>query len=255
MSPSRKVVHMCRMVGVVFKGKFPVETLVDLQHVAKIGKVPEEEVDGHMDGWGIVSFMNRSPKLVGKSERPAYMDPSFDSAVRTVPELESPNILIAHVRRASRGDISLKNTHPFICEGIVFAHNGTVDGLRSDTTRKPKGETDSERLLMLLADKFDKTGDLESALKRLIKENIRTKETYTAMMLVSDGKRLFGYRGFTRQDREWYYKLKIAQCSDYVAIFQESINESEMLGSVSELENGELVSVGLGLDVKREMVR
>jgi hypothetical protein len=42
------------MVGVVSKGKFPVEALVDLQHVAEIGKVPEEEVDGHMDGWGIV---------------------------------------------------------------------------------------------------------------------------------------------------------------------------------------------------------
>jgi hypothetical protein len=93
------------------------------------------------------------------------------------------------------------------------------------------------------------------AAQRLIKEDIRTKETYTAMMLVSDGKRLFGYRGFTRQDREWYYKLKVARCRDYVAVFQESINEADILGEVSELENGELVSIGLELDVKREMVR
>lgn len=245
---------MCRMVGVVYRGRFPIETLVDLQHVAEIGKVPEEEVDGHMDGWGIVSFMNRSPRLVGKSERPAHLDPSYDSALKSLPEIESPNILIAHVRRASRGDVSLKNTHPFISEGLVLAHNGTVDGLDTGTTRKPKGDTDSERLLMLLADKLDETGDLESALRLLIRKDIRTKAVHTAMLLVSDGRKLYAYRGFTRQDREWYYKLKLAKCRDYVAVIQESVDEESLFDEISELENGELVSVDLDLDVKREMI-
>ncbi|SSX98644.1 putative glutamine amidotransferase [Actinobacillus ureae] len=46
--------------------------------------------------------------------------------------IKSYNV-ISHIRKATRGDINLENTHPFIRElwgETGFAHNGTVEDVR-----------------------------------------------------------------------------------------------------------------------------
>jgi predicted glutamine amidotransferase len=245
---------MCRMVGVVFQDEFPIQTLRDLQHIAEVGRVPNEEKVGHEDGWGIASFMSGSPRLIGKSIRPIHMDPSFDSAILSIQSIFAPNVLIAHARAASRGTVSIENTHPFMTEDLIFAHNGTIYDFNPVTKRNPKGQTDSERLLMLLSERKDELGSLESALKAVVTKDLRSYRFSAAVILVSDGKSLYGYRGYTEPKNEWYYKLKLAKCDGALMLYQEVVNETSRLGEVSELKNGELVSIDLDLKVRREQL-
>lgn len=103
--------------------------------------------DHHSDGWGIAFFEEQTARVFIDSS------PSIDSAladfVRQTP-IQSLNI-IAHVRKATLGDVSLKNCHPFVREmwgqHWVFAHNGTL--LDYAPPYKgiyyPVGTTDSER--------------------------------------------------------------------------------------------------------------
>ncbi|GLT24444.1 class II glutamine amidotransferase [Zoogloea oryzae] len=102
--------------------------------------------DIHRDGWGIAFFEGRGVRL--------FLDPQASSAspvaelVRSYP-IHSLNV-IAHIRKATQGVVTLENTHPFQRElwgrYWVFAHNGNLKGfapeLRGDF--RPVGQTDSE---------------------------------------------------------------------------------------------------------------
>lgn len=243
---------MCRMVGVVFRERFPLDTLRDLQHVAETGAVPDQgdEPPGHRDGWGIASFMGRSPRYVGRSERPMHLDPSYDAALDTIPSLERPNILIAHARRGSEGSRSLVNTHPFIGDGIVFAHNGTVKRFHPQTRHAAKGQTDSERLFMALLDRMEEKGRLGDALSSVIREDVAGHEYSAVMLLVSDGSSLYAYRDYHDEKDSWYYDMRVSRCPDVVTVFQESF--SGYSGDVTRLDRGELVTVDLDLNISRE---
>lgn len=243
---------MCRMVGVVFKDRFPLGTLTDLRHVAEVGRVPGEEEPGHSDGWGLVSFRGGSPRYYGRSQRPVFLDPSYDSALEDLHDISGPNMVIAHVRAASQGKATLANTHPFIVNGVVLGHNGTVKGFELKSKRRPKGESDSELLAIALADRYEERGDLRSALKSLILEDVAGHEFTAAVLLVSDGKTLFGYRDYAKKDRADYYSLNVARCEDYVALFQETFQGYK--ASVTPVKKGQLVSVGLDLSVKSEQL-
>lgn len=245
---------MCRMVGVVFRSRFPSESLLALREVAGTGRIPEEEEPGHRDGWGIVSFSRGSPDLIGKSERPAHIDPSFDSAMASAAVVEPPSILIAHVRAASAGSVSMRNTHPFISGDLVLAHNGTVKGEIPKATQAPKGDTDSERLLMLLADRYARTKDLVGSVVSLVRDDLKGATYRGMILLVSDGSQLVGFRKVNQQDWEWYYKLRLAVRRTDVMFFQEVPEGCAVGGSVSEVEDGELVTVGLDLSVSRMKV-
>jgi predicted glutamine amidotransferase len=243
---------MCRMVGVVYRDEFPMETLTDLRHLSGIGKIPDEDELGHRDGWGIVSFRNGTPRYIGRSPRPAFLDPSFDSALEDIPDVGAPNILIAHVRAASKGTATLANTHPFVIGNIVLGHNGTIEDFFPKTTRKPKGETDSERLALLVADRMDEEGDLGDAMRSVICHELSEHEFSSAIMLASDGKTLYGYRDYAKRNRANYYDLWISKCRGYVAFYQQTILGYG--GSVSRVKKKELVSVGLDLKVRRQRI-
>lgn len=243
---------MCRMVGTVFLDKVGLDSFRDLQHVAEVGAVPDQgdELPGHRDGWGIVSFMAGSPMYVGRSEREMHLDPSYDSALRSVAAIRGPNIAIAHARRGSEGSRSMVNTHPFISDGVAFAHNGTVKSFHPDTSRNAKGQTDSERLFMALMDRYDEKKRLRPALKSLILEDVAGHEYTALILMVSDGKELLGYRGYAREEDSWYYGMKVSMCPGVVTLFQETVHG--YAGDVEEVANGEMVAVRTDLSVDRE---
>jgi len=103
--------------------------------------------DHHRDGWGIAFFEGRGCRL--------FIDPapSCDSPVaelvRRYP-IRSLNV-IAHIRKATQGSVSLENTHPFMRElwgrYWIFAHNGDLKEFspRLEGAFVPVGTTDSER--------------------------------------------------------------------------------------------------------------
>jgi glutamine amidotransferase len=100
----------------------------------------------HRDGWGISFYEGRGAR--------AFHDPrpSADSEIaRLLRNYEvRSKIVIAHVRRANRGRVSLENTHPFTRElwgrAWTFAHNGQLKGVKKQPLGafNPIGGTDSE---------------------------------------------------------------------------------------------------------------
>jgi len=108
--------------------------------------------DVHADGWGIAFFEGKGVRL--------FLDP-LPSAQSRIAELvrnypiRSLNV-IAHIRKATQGVVTLENTHPFMRElwgrYWVFAHNGNLPQFQPelDGSFMPVGDTDSERIFCWL---------------------------------------------------------------------------------------------------------
>jgi glutamine amidotransferase len=104
--------------------------------------------DHHADGWGIAFYEGLGCRLFIDTA-PAAESP-VATLVRTYP-IRSLNV-IAHIRKATVGQIGLENTHPFMREMWgrywTFAHNGTLERFalprRGERRYRPVGTTDSE---------------------------------------------------------------------------------------------------------------
>jgi len=134
--------------------------------------------DVHADGWGIAFFEGKGVRL--------FLDP-LPSAQSPIAELvakypiRSLNV-IAHIRKATQGVVTLENTHPFMRElwgrYWVFAHNGNLPQFQPelDGSFLTVGNTDSELifcwLLQSLRQRFGDTppeqNELFTALHELI---------------------------------------------------------------------------------------
>lgn len=103
--------------------------------------------DCHADGFGIAFFEGRGVRLL-QDNQPCAHSPVAD-LIKHYP-IKSLNV-ISHIRKATQGQTSLANTHPFVRElwgeYWVFAHNGHLKGLpeRRGDFYNPVGSTDSER--------------------------------------------------------------------------------------------------------------
>lgn len=243
---------MCRLVGAVFRDRFPIDSLTGLRDVSCSGMVPGREEAGHRDGWGIATFDDGTPEQLGRSTNWACQDPEFETALDQVMLVKPPNILIAHVRAASRGGPRLENTHPFIVGGIVLAHNGTINGYNPSTERTRKGDTDSELLTLVLADRCGEMGDTKRALKSVIRDAGKAGDFSALVLLVSDGKKLYGFRDYSDEKMASYYDLSLLTRSGSVVLFQESPRPLD--GRLSQVKKRELVTIGLDLKVEREML-
>lgn len=118
----------------------------------------------HRDGWGL-GWQSPGGAGVHTSARPA--DADFDASVAP----QDARVVLAHLRWASPGlPVNPENTHPFLREGVVFAHNGTLhpvgplDNLLSAHRRASlRGTTDSERYFALVLQIREQTADLPTA--------------------------------------------------------------------------------------------
>lgn len=106
------------------------------------------------DGFGIGTFAEDGTPVVDKAPRPAWSDGGFAEAAHRL----RGRTFVAHVRHASTGAPVLRNTHPFVQDGRLFAHNGAIGGLDEVDRRVAelgcgslvRGETDSERIFALI---------------------------------------------------------------------------------------------------------
>lgn len=115
--------------------------------------------DHHTDGWGITFFE-------GKGVR-QFLDPNASAHspvadfIRSYP-IKSKNV-IAHIRKATQGEIKLENTHPFVREMWgkywSFAHNGDLKEFKPSLTGPhfPVGNTDSENAFCYLMQELKKS--------------------------------------------------------------------------------------------------
>ena len=114
------------------------------------------------DGAGVGTFGPAGEPAVSKQPIAAWEDAQFAAAARDL----RGTTFVAHVRYASTGAHTLANTHPFLQDGRLFAHNGVVQGLGELDRRLAElgaaglagGETDSERIFALITEETRRHG-------------------------------------------------------------------------------------------------
>lgn len=117
------------------------------------------EVQSHRnaDGAGLGFFGPAGEPVLDKQPEPAFSDQEF---IREARHAES-STFVAHVRWATAGGRTVRNTHPFVMDGRVMAHNGGFGGLAQldeelgSYARLVLGDTDSERYFALITKETD----------------------------------------------------------------------------------------------------
>lgn len=106
------------------------------------------------DGTGLGVFGADGVAVLHKEPVAAWQDSEFATEAHDV----TATTFIAHVRYASTGALDVANTHPFLQDDRIFAHNGVVEGLGALDERIRElgvadlvgGQTDSERVFALI---------------------------------------------------------------------------------------------------------
>lgn len=131
---------MCELLGM--ECNVPTDIVFSFSGLALRGGVRGP----HADGWGLALYEGRAVRT--------FLEPAAASGSKLAAYLRSHPIktllAIAHVRKRTRGPVSLANTHPFVRElwgrQFTFAHNGTVRRVKRHALTRfhPIGTTDSE---------------------------------------------------------------------------------------------------------------
>jgi glutamine amidotransferase len=157
----------------------------------------------HRDGWGIAASIDGDWEIRRSTSCAARC-----SEYAALAELRA-ELVVAHVRKATVGRLSLENTHPFRRDQYVFAHNGTVAAIAALVSRiapehlaRVEGQTDSERLFAYILTHIDEAGETERGVMRAVASMHELGDIGSASFLLSCGDRLYAYRSgrtlFTR---------------------------------------------------------
>jgi predicted glutamine amidotransferase len=144
------------------------------------------------DSWGMAAY----PRAEGEEPRcnrfPMAAGPeAHDEAACTKARLHN-----VHVRRATIGDCTPENTHPFCLGPYAFSHNGTVRNiaqLSDPNIGETAGTTDSEHLFRLVMHHLDASDPIDG-LRYAIRATIERYPFSSLSFLFSDGERLYAYR-------------------------------------------------------------
>jgi len=149
-------------------GKTKLGPLIDGLIAMAASENEKHELNGqrpfrHGDGWGI-AYYSKGWKTI-KSTKPVYNDNKINILKnRTV------SFAVLHARKASKGKITLNNTHPFRHGQRVFCHNGMVyDSMDFPKKYVCKGNTDSERLFYFILSALKEGKEKEGIRSQLAK--------------------------------------------------------------------------------------
>jgi predicted glutamine amidotransferase len=181
---------MCQLLGM--NANTPTDVMFSFTGLAT-------RADEHKDGFGIAFFEGRGLRHF-VDHHSARASPLAE-LVQNYP-IRSDNV-IAHIRKATQGQISLENTHPFQRElwgrYWVFAHNGNLTGFnpRLHAAFRPVGQTDSELAFCWLMQELAKAHcsvpsieELSHTLRELLPQLNRHG---TFNMLLSNGQALWAH--------------------------------------------------------------
>ena len=156
--------------------------------------------DTHHDGWGIAFFEGSGVRHF--VDHQAAIDSPIAELIKRYP-IKSTNV-IAHIRKATQGQVALENCHPFVRElwgrYWVFAHNGDLKEFAPvlNGAFRPVGNTDSElAFCFLLQELRARFGDVAPALAPLraaLAELVGAIAAHgTFNLMLSDGSALFAH--------------------------------------------------------------
>jgi len=172
----------------------------------------DKQMKVESDGWGIGFYQGKASFILKKA-----VSVLKDERFRNITEAVSSKVIIAHVRKATVGEVKEANTHPFRYGVWLFAHQGTISDFRKIKPRikkslpvshrkKIKGTTDSEYSFFLFLHNLRRAGSIikgniplrkaENALKKTIKSILEYNRTLksetgsTLNFLITNGRYL-----------------------------------------------------------------
>ncbi len=217
---------MCRLFG--FRSVIP--SAVHRSLVAADNALGIQSA-GHPDGWGVAYYIDGSPHV---TRSPAHA--LSDALFHRVSGVVSSETVLAHVRKATQGPMTVLNCHPFQYGRWVFAHNGDVPRFHRSFRRPlmaevaPRlrrfvlGETDSEVVFFLFLTRLARLGPLDkphvvddvlgalASTIRDVREICPLEEDEEAFLtcIVTDGTAMAAHQG----GKELYWSSHKTRCAD-----------------------------------------
>lgn len=210
---------MCRLYG--FRSSYPRKIeceLIRAENSLLAQSLKDAHGNSHPDGWGLATHDGATPRVVRQSEAAGQ-----STAFRWESAQVHSCTVLAHVRKATIGDLRPENTHPFSHGRWIFAHNGTLGAFsalrermlaatRTEQRRAILGQTDSEHVFHFILAHVDARPEasLVSAVRTGVTELIEwaQREVPTAEIglnfLLTDGHESVG----VRYGRTLWYTLR-----------------------------------------------
>ena len=184
---------MCQLLGM--NCNTPTDIVFSFEGFRRRGGL----TDHHADGFGIGFFEGKGVRLFHDDK------PSADSPVADLVkayQIKSENV-IAHIRKATQGQTSLANTHPFMREMWgeywLFAHNGHLKSFfpAQGGFYRAVGNTDSERafcyILEQLRNRFPERPDEAALFAALAELTAEIRQYGLFNFMLSNGDYLFAH--------------------------------------------------------------
>lgn len=155
------------------------------------------------DGFGIGWF----DEVTGDIARYRRAEPIWaDTDLPGVAAVTRSGAIVAAVRNGTPGiPGGVASTQPVLVDGLLGSHNGYIDGfahharrlrdeLSEDLYARLTGESDSETLLLLVAEHVRREGDLTAGLSAAIEAVLATAPGSALCVVLTDGRELVASR-------------------------------------------------------------
>ena len=229
---------MCRMLVLVGNNIPARQFLLKFRDLAENGNIPLGASKGHKDGWGILAkphLVNSQGSIIyERSTLPAAEDPHFLNTVNRI-EKKFSGIILAHLRKASKGNLSIENAHPFQNKPYYFMHNGTI------YFPELQG-SDSIQYFKSLLNNY--TGSIENRFQQFYKTLIQEEIRFSSITsILSDNKTIWAIRCFAKE--EAYYTLRYRKKSDYTIITQEPLLEPTHSANWNTINENQIIKIAI----------
>ena len=231
-----------------------------------------EQSKRNPDGTGLGVFEADGKSVLYKQPIAAWQDSQFAAEAHEV----TGTTFIAHVRYSSSAALELRNTHPFLQDDRIFAHNGVVTGLDVVDARLRElgvddlvqGDTDSERIFALITACIRRhNGDIGAGIVDAVGWLAETVPIFAVNMLLSTSTDMWALRyPETHQlyllDRRDIDDRRLRMHSDRITAHSEQLTSDASVLFASEpmdddewqlLAPGELVHVDADLQIDRRI--
>src|SRR5271163_2678817 len=227
------------------------------------------------DGTGLGLFDEHGLPQLHKEPIAAWQDVDFATEAHHL----TGTTFIAHVRYATTGSLDVLNTHPFLQDGRIFAHNGVLEGLDilDDRLREVRadhlvlGRTDSERVFALITASIRAhDGDITAGLVDAMRWLADTVPIYAVNILLSTATDLWAMRYPESHELYLSDRRKILPDHRFHLLTSRIRADSQHLGEQPSvvfatepmddaarwqlIEPGELIHVDAGLQISRDLV-
>ncbi len=221
---------MCRMAAFMslepMKGYEVEDFLEAVSRMASRGRSSKESGMGHPHGWGLAAFSRGRPVL--------YVRETFPMWKRGFYARFGADVVLAHARAASVGEVSFENTHPFsvvVGDKIwFFAHNGSVRGIEGGDAL---GKTDSEAMMLRLTRNGVDPSKLVEGVREIREKFWEGLSSMTFLMVSAD--ELYALKG--AKERPDYFNLYVKKGERIVILASEPLDD----GNWKEMENWTLL--------------